>query len=301
VASRFRTEQGLRHALEHGEFELAFQPEVDAATLRVPLLEALLRWRLPDGRLASPADFLSVAEDSGLIVEISDWVLKSAVAAAAAWRRDGWPDVRVAVNCSPRQVAGPEFSARLFALLEGHRLPAHCIEIELTEEVLQTGEATIETLHTLRGRGIGIALDDFGTGYSTLASLERLPFTRVKLDRSLVARIDTVPRSLAIAQTIIDLCRRLGLEITAEGVERPEQLDLLARARGIFVQGYLLSPPLAQRDVRREIGVLPSRLQALLIAAPSSRDDQGAREERVSAGKASLRAWGSAKPVPMRR
>jgi len=266
AASRFRTEQGLRQAIERGEFELAFQPEVDTATFAVPLVEALLRWRLPDGRLASPSDFLTVAEDSGLIVEISDWVLRSAIAAAARWRHDGWTDVRVAINVSPRQVAAPDFATRLVGLLDEAGLPPSCIEIELTEHVLQTGEATIDTLRTLRGRGIGIALDDFGTGYSTLASLEQLPFTRVKLDRSLVARIDTADRSLAIAQTIIELCRRLGLEITAEGVERVEQFDILARASGMHVQGYLLSRPLPADAVRREIAVLPARMKALRLA-----------------------------------
>jgi EAL domain-containing protein (putative c-di-GMP-specific phosphodiesterase class I) len=232
----------------------------------VPLVEALLRWRLPDGRLASPDDFLTVAEDSGLIVEISDWVLRSAVAAAARWRRGGWTDVRVAINVSPRQVAAPDFAMRLVGLLDEAGLPPGCIEIELTEHVLQTGEGTIDTLRALRTRGIGIALDDFGTGYSTLASLEQLPFTRVKLDRSLIARIDTADRSLAIAQTIIELCRRLGLEITAEGVERVEQLAILARVPGMHVQGYLLSRPLSEDAVRREIANLPARMQALNLA-----------------------------------
>jgi predicted signal transduction protein with EAL and GGDEF domain len=270
AAARFTTEQGLRRAIERGEFELAFQPEVQADTFGVPLVEALLRWRLPDGRLASPGDFLEVAEDSGLIVEISDWVLRSAVDAAAAWRRHGWPDLRVAVNVSPRQVAAPEFAERLLGLIEAAGLPPSAIETELTEHVLQTGEVTIGTLRTLRSHGIGIALDDFGTGYSTLASLEQLPFTRVKLDRSLVARIDTTDRSLAIAQTIIDLCRRLGLDVTAEGVERIEQLDILARAPGIYVQGYLLSPPLPAARLRHEIETLPARMQSLLLSGEAS-------------------------------
>jgi EAL domain-containing protein (putative c-di-GMP-specific phosphodiesterase class I) len=183
--------------------------------------------------------------------------------------------VRVAVNVSPRQVAAPGFSSRLVALLQEAGLPPHSIEIELTEEVLQTGEATIETLRELRGRGFGIALDDFGTGYSTLASLEQLPFTRVKLDRSLVARIDSVDRSLAIAQTIIGLCRRLGLDVTAEGVERPLQLDILARGPGIYAQGYLLSPPLPARDLRREVARLPARLETLL-ARPAEKKPRSA-------------------------
>jgi EAL domain-containing protein (putative c-di-GMP-specific phosphodiesterase class I) len=199
-------------------------------------------------------------------VEISDWVLQSAIAAAAQWRQGGWTDVRVAINVSPRQVAAPDFATRVVGLLDEAGLPPSCIEIELTEQVLQTGEATIDTLRALRSRGIGIALDDFGTGYSTLASLEQLPFTRVKLDRSLIARIDTADRSLAIAQTIIELCRRLGLEITAEGVERVEQFAILARSSGMHVQGYLLSRPVSADAVRREIANLPARMEALRLA-----------------------------------
>jgi diguanylate cyclase (GGDEF)-like protein len=277
AASRFRTEQGLRQAIERGEFELAFQPEVAASTFEVPLVEALLRWRLPDGRLASPDDFLAVAEESGLVVEISDWVLQSAIAAVAGWRRDGWQDLRVAINVSPRQVAAPNFLDRVVELLDSHGLPPGCIEIELTEHVLQTGEATIETLRALRKRGIGIALDDFGTGYSTLASLEQLPFTRVKLDRSLITRIDSADRSLAIAQTIIDLCERLGLEITAEGVERVSQLEILARAPGLYVQGYLLSRPLPLAAVRRELASLPDRLRARFLASGEPVKPRGRR------------------------
>jgi diguanylate cyclase (GGDEF)-like protein len=268
AAARFRTEQGLRQAIESGEFELAFQPEVDARTLEVPLVEALLRWRLPDGRLAGPDDFLAVAEDSGLIVEISDWVLRSAMAAAAEWNHEEGPGLRVAINVSPRQVVSSGFVDRVRGLLQENRLPARCIEFELTEDVLQTGAATIETLHALRELGIGIALDDFGAGYSSLASLEQLPLTRVKLDRSLIARIDQGGRSLAIAQTIIGLCSSLGLEITAEGIERAEQLQPLLAAPAMFLQGYLIARPVPARQLRSEIARLPGRMRALLEDSP---------------------------------
>lgn len=264
AASRFSTEQGLRQAIERGEFELAFQPEVDATSFEVGLVEALLRWRLPDGRLASPEDFLAVAEDSGLIMEISEWVFRTAVATASKWYHGDWPAVRMAINVSPRQIAAPGFPQRVAALLREAELPPRCIEIELTEHVLQTGDSTVATLRELRDLGIGIALDDFGTGYSTLASLEQLPFTRVKLDRSLVARIDSADRSLAIAQTIIDLCMRLGLSITAEGVERPEQLQILARVPGIFLQGYLISRPQRAETLRQDIDDLPRRMASVL-------------------------------------
>ena len=161
-------------------------------TLSTRLVEALLRWRLPDGRRASPAEFLAIAEESGLIMEISDWVLRTAIEAAAQWYHGAWPDARVAINLSSRQLLDTHFVDHVMALLREYRLPPRCIEIELTENVLQTGTATIEVLRQLRSHGVSIALDDFGTGYSSLASLEQLPLTRVKLDRTLIAECTPV-------------------------------------------------------------------------------------------------------------
>ena len=149
--------------------------------------------------------------------------------------------------------------------MQEYRLPARCIEIELTETVLQTGPATIETLKCLRAHGVAIALDDFGTGYSSLASLEQLPLTRIKLDRSLIAGIDTSPRSAAIARAIIGLCHGLGLEVTAEGVERPEQFALLLGHRAMYLQGYLLSPPVTRDELLPVMAGLTRRVEDLLL------------------------------------
>ena len=271
ATSRFSTEQGLRRAVERGELELVFQPEVHVQTLEVGLVEALLRWRLPDGRLASPAEFLAVAEESGLIIEIGDWVLRTAIEAAAQWHHGEWPEVRVAINASARQVLDTQFLRRVQELLDEHRLPARCIEIELTENVLQTGRATVDVVRQLRECGIGIALDDFGTGYSSLASLERLPLTRVKLDQSLIASIDTNERSRVIADAIAALCGHLGLEMTAEGVERPEQLAALLQHRSTYLQGYLLSRPVPGQNVLACIRDVPARMQSMLLADPGLR------------------------------
>jgi diguanylate cyclase (GGDEF)-like protein len=268
AALKFRIEQELRRAVDRGEFELLFQPEVNFDALGTKLVEALLRWRLPDGRHVSPADFLAVAEESGLIMTISDWVLRSAVQSAAKWHYGPWPDVRVAVNVSARQLLDPTFVERLQNLLAEYQLPSRCIEIELTENVLQTGPATIETLRHLRKLGIAIALDDFGTGYSSLASLEQLPLTRVKLDRSLIQSIDTSARSLAIARAIVGLCDNLGLEVTAEGVERAEQLALLLAYPSICLQGYLICAPVSAEVVPRTVGDMPQQLQSLLLTLP---------------------------------
>ena len=243
AAAKFSTEQGLRRAVERREFELLFQPEVCADTLQTVLVEALIRWRLPDGTLARPGTFLGIAEESGLIMDISDWVLEAAIEAAAQWHHDAWPNVRVAINVSPRQLIDVKFFDRLYQLLDDYLLPPRCLEIELTESVLQTGPRTIAALKRLRAHGVALALDDFGTGYSSLASVEQLPLTRIKLDRSLIASIDTSARSATIAHAIIVMCQGLGLEITAEGVERAAQLAILQQHRGMTVQGYLLAHP----------------------------------------------------------
>ena len=284
---KFSLEQGLRRALERGEFELWFQPEVSFKTLGTKLVEALLRWRLPDGQYVTPADFLSVAEDSGLIRSINDWVMRTAFRHAAEWHHGVWPEARVAINVSARQLLDTSFVAGMRELLAEYRLPPRCIEIELTETVLQTEAATIEVLRELRRLDISIALDDFGSGYSSLSSLERLPLTRVKLDRSLIDTIDTSARSLAIARAIIGLCENLGLEVTAEGVERPEQLALLLGNPAMTLQGYLLSHPVTSQAVPGTLAGLPDRLQSLLIAVPPVKEmaTAAARDAATLAGR----------------
>jgi EAL domain-containing protein (putative c-di-GMP-specific phosphodiesterase class I) len=263
AAARFTTEQSLRAALEQDQFELHFQPEVNAATGTVDVVEALLRWRLADGRLLTPESFLTVAEESGLIGHISEWVVASAMRTAARWHHGDWPDVRLAINVSSRQLIDSDCVERFASLARSLRLPTRCIEFELTENVLQTGPATIATLRGLRAAGFGVALDDFGTGYSSLVSLEQLPLTRVKLDRALIASIDTSARSLAIARSIIGLCESLSLEITAEGVERQAQLLPLLHARRMYLQGYLLSKAVPEPDVHAQRVAIEARWQGI--------------------------------------
>jgi diguanylate cyclase (GGDEF)-like protein len=271
AAAKFTLEQGLRRAIERGEFELVFQPEISVETLKTALVEALIRWRTPDGSLLLPGEFLAIAEESGLIMEISDWVLRSAIEAAAHWHHGAWPDVCVAINVLPRQLIDAGFVERLRDLLRTHRLPSRCIEIELTESVLQTGPATIDALKRLRAHGIAIALDDFGTGYSSLASLEQLPLSRIKLDRSLIAGIDNSPRAAAIANAIIVMCQGLGLDITAEGVERPEQFAMLVRHRGMYMQGYLLAHPTSRDELIPVLEIVAQRSQQLLLESPAQK------------------------------
>jgi predicted signal transduction protein with EAL and GGDEF domain len=271
ASAKFAVEQGLRAALEKGEFELVFQPEFNVESREIELVEALIRWRQPDGRLASPGEFLSVAEESGLIMEMSDWVLRAAVEAAARWHHGSWPQACIAINVSSRQLIDAHFVERVIGLLQEHRLPPRCIEIELTETVLQTGRITLESLRQLRAHGIAIALDDFGTGYSSLSSLQQLPLTRIKLDRSLINEIDTNERALAIARSIIGLARSLGLQITAEGIERPQQLALLVAEGAIVMQGFLFSRPLAESKLIAALPTVANRGRLLLLANGPSR------------------------------
>ncbi len=269
AARMFSIEQGLHGAIERGEFRLHFQPTVRLDGAAPSSVEALLRWQTADGRMISPAEFLPVAEQSGMIVQIGEWVMREAVRAAASWQRGVWPDVRIAVNVSPRQLLDGRFVGFVADLLREHDLPARCIEVELTENVLQTGPGTIDALRELRARGVSIALDDFGTGYSSLSSLEKLPLTRVKLDRGLVSEIDRSARALAIAHAIIELCAGLGLDVTAEGVERPSQLALLTLERPMTIQGYLIARPLSEAELLQLLPLLPTLMEELTLTLPS--------------------------------
>jgi diguanylate cyclase (GGDEF)-like protein len=268
ASSRFKVEQSLRRAVERGEFELLYQPEVCFETLETHTVEALLRWRQPDGNVIAPADFFEVAEQTGLITDISDWALCSAIEAAAFWQRGPWPRARVAVNISSQQFLDGQFVERLGGLLSRHNLPAECLEIELTENVLQTGPTTIAALHRLRELGVSIALDDFGTGYSSLTSLERLPLTRVKIDRGLIGSLDTSTRSPAIVRSIVGLCHSLGLQVTAEGVERASQLGPLLMDRGVQIQGFLVSHPLKAATVPVFLAESRRHLEQLMRSTP---------------------------------
>lgn len=280
ASTKFRIEQDLRRAIEREEFELFFQPELGVDNFETHLVEALIRWRKADGTYIPPGEFLGVAEESGLIIEISDWVLRTAIKAAALWHRGTWPQARVAINVSPRQLLDYRFVDRVQQLLQEHDVPPRCIEIELTESVLQTGPAIIEQLHRLRALGLAIALDDFGTGYSSLSSLEQLPLTRVKLDRSLIGSIDSNERSRSIVRAIIDLCNGLGLQVTAEGLERPEQFERFISCKDLSLQGYLLAAPVPMEQLLATMKLAEERAQELLLLTKPKQTLATARSER---------------------
>jgi diguanylate cyclase (GGDEF)-like protein len=267
AAQRFRLEQSLRRAVEGGELLLLFQPIVALHGFETTGLEALLRWRRPDGRIATATEFIPVAEKSGLIHELTGWVLRSAATTCAGWRAQGWQRATVAVNVSPPQFFESDFVEQVARTLEATGLPPSALELEITETVVQTGSATIESLHQLRALGVSIALDDFGMGYSSLTSLEQLPITRVKLDRQLVAGVDTNPRSAAIVRSIVALCHGLGLQVVAEGVERATQLEFLAQCGPLGVQGYLLAHPVEALAAATESQAAGERARRALEAA----------------------------------
>jgi diguanylate cyclase (GGDEF)-like protein len=264
AAQRFRLEQSLRRAVEAGDLLLMFQPQVALHSYEVIGLEALLRWRKPDGRIATATEFIHIAEKTGLIHELTDWVLRSATSTVAGWRAQGWHRACVAINVSPPQFFESDFVDHVARALEVTGLPASALELEVTETVFQTGTATIESLRRLRDLGVSIALDDFGIGYSSLTSLEQLPITRVKLDRLLVEGVDMNPRSAAIVRSIVALCHGLGLQVIAEGVERPAQLEFLSHCGPIGVQGYLLAYPVESIAAADEALAASSRARSVL-------------------------------------
>jgi diguanylate cyclase (GGDEF)-like protein len=264
AAHRFRLEQALRRAVEAGDLLLMYQPQVALHTLAPVGVEALLRWRKADGRIASASEFIEIAESTGLMRELTTWALRSATSTVKAWRSMGWHNARVAINVSAMQLLDGSFVDHVIEALSVTGLPGDALEVEITESVIQTGPATLVALQRLRTLDVAVALDDFGTGYSSLASLAQLPITRVKLDRTLIESIDRSPRCAAIARSVIALCHGLGLEVVAEGVERPGQLRLLAQCGPITVQGFLLATAVEMQITPQTAEAAAAKARAVL-------------------------------------
>jgi len=238
--ARHQLEADLRRAIGHGEFELYFQPLFDLETNRIGSFEALIRWNHPSRGLVAPDEFIPLAEETGLIVPIGAWVIQEACRQAVKWPED----VRVAVNVSSVQFRRPGLANVLIQALAASGLDPRRLEVEITESIfLESSEALIAVLHSLRAMGIRIALDDFGTGYSSLSYLQSFPFDKIKIDRSFIQQLLSRAGSTAIVRAITDLARALGMETTAEGVENPEQLAELRLHGCSSVQGYLFSRP----------------------------------------------------------
>jgi diguanylate cyclase (GGDEF)-like protein/PAS domain S-box-containing protein len=241
---RLRLEGQLRQAQERGEFLLHFQPKVDLASGRIAGAEALLRWRHPERGLVSPAEFIGVLEDTGLIVPVGLWVLRNACEQLAAWQVQGLAVPGIAVNLSARQFQHDDFVEQAAQIVAAAGIDPHRIELEITESMLMSDpEHAVGTLTRLKQAGFRLALDDFGTGYSSLSRLQRFPLNTLKIDRAFVGDIATDPDDAAIALAIINLAHNLQLNVVAEGVETRPQLIFLVRLGCDQMQGFLFSQP----------------------------------------------------------
>jgi len=245
VAShRLQMEQGLRLALELGQCHLAWQPVADLRSGRIVGAEVLLRWRHPELGDVSPARFIPVAEEMGIISDMGAWVLDEAVAQAAAWRAQGLADLRVAVNVSVRQFERDDMPSLVAQTLMRHGFPAPLLELELTESLIAQASATEAALRRLRDLGVRLALDDFGTGFSSLAQLTALPMDRLKIDRSFIQALAEEGSAHAVVRSIVALANGLHLSITAEGVETSGQQAWLLSLADMDAQGYLFHRPM---------------------------------------------------------
>ncbi|MEL6431907.1 MAG: GGDEF domain-containing phosphodiesterase, partial [Planctomycetota bacterium] len=251
---RLTLEQSLRDALRNRELVVYYQPRVDVETRAIIGMEALVRWIHPQFGLVSPGQFIPLAEETGLINPIGDWVLRESCRQNAEWRRMGLPRIRVSVNLSPVQFRKTSLHESVVAALRDAELEPDGLELEVTESLLMNDPSeTAAVLGRLRGEGIHISIDDFGTGYSSLAYLKRFPINSLKIDRSFVTDVTSNPDDAAIATAIILMGHSLKLSVVAEGVETENQLEFLKVLQCNEVQGYLFSPP-----------VPPDRAQGLL-------------------------------------
>ena len=242
---RLLLEHELRHAMERNQLVLHYQPQVDLKTGKVLGVEALLRWRHPKLGLIAPSEFISLAEETGLIIAIGQWVMQTATAQAKAWQAEGLAPLRMAINLSPRQFVEQGIIGMIANILERCGLAPRYLELEITENlIMKNMENTVATLEVLKAMGVQLAIDDFGTGYSSLSYLKRFPIDRLKIDQSFVRDITTNPDDAAITLAIIAMAHSMKLKVIAEGVETEEQLNYLKSHSCDEMQGYYFSPPL---------------------------------------------------------
>jgi diguanylate cyclase (GGDEF)-like protein/PAS domain S-box-containing protein len=261
MKARHSLEIDLRQALARGEFELHYQPQINLLSGRICGCEALLRWRHPTQGMIPPTEFVPVAEETGQIVAIGEWVVRQACADVAAWP----DDIKVAINVSPAQLMNQNLIPVVINALAASRLTANRLEIEITEAVLlQNNERTIATLYQLRELGAQIALDDFGTGYSSLSYLRRFPFDKIKIDRSFIKDLSVEGDSLAIVQAIMNLAFSLNMTTTAEGIETEEQLEVIRALGCTELQGYLIS---AAKPIKEILPLFQNQAHKLISVA----------------------------------
>ena len=245
ASRRLSLETTLRRAIQNHEFLLHYQPKVSVDSLEITGVEALIRWHHPQLGLVSPAEFIPLAEDTGLIIPIGEWVLKEACLQNKRWQTQGFAPIRTAVNISARQLHDHGFADTVIRILKETNLAPQYLELELTESsIMQNAELAANVLSRLKSMGIYCSIDDFGTGYSSLASLKRLPINALKIDKSFVSEAPSEPDDAALVMAIVTLAHNLRLKVIAEGVETEEQLRLLHLLRCDEIQGFLFSKPL---------------------------------------------------------
>jgi len=249
VTRRRSLEAALRRAIDTDQFELHFQPQCSATTRECVGLEALLRWNSPDDGLVSPTDFMSVLEETGLIVPVGRWVVRRACQYIASWRAEGLPTVPVSVNVSGRQFGDRELASDIEFALQDYAVPPSLLDIEITETTMMSSlNDTDLLLGRLKVLGVGISVDDFGTGYSSLAYLKRFPIDRLKIDTAFVRDVATDADDAAIVRAIISMAHTLKLAVVAEGVESADQAEFLCENGCDYLQGFYLSRPLSPAD-----------------------------------------------------
>lgn len=241
---RLTLEQNLKQALEQQQFVVFYQPQVNLETREITGVEALVRWRHPDGFIVEPGVFIALAEYTGLIIPIGEWVLNEACRQAREWHMNGFPGLRVGVNLSARQFHQRDFTGMIRRVLAETRIAPELLELEITESIaVHKSDWTLTLLHTLKEMGVSIAMDDFGTGQSSLSYLKRFPIDTVKIDQSFVRDIEREDGGAAIVRALLLLCNSVGKRTVAEGVETREQWDFLQRHRCLEAQGYFISRP----------------------------------------------------------
>jgi EAL domain-containing protein (putative c-di-GMP-specific phosphodiesterase class I) len=249
---RLELESDLRRAFERGEFLLYYQPKAELANGTIVGVEALLRWQHPTRGWISPETFIPVAEETGLIVALGEWVIRETCKQLQAWSNEGLGHLTIAVNVSVQQFARQDFVESVLRALWNFGVKPQQLELEITESLLMRNvDDTTACMRRFRAAGVVLSIDDFGTGYSSLGYLRQFPVDALKIDRSFVKDLHTSDDDAAICAAIIAMARELKLRVIAEGVENVEQLDFLRRHRCDQVQGYLVGPPLPAADLEK--------------------------------------------------
>jgi EAL domain-containing protein (putative c-di-GMP-specific phosphodiesterase class I) len=246
---RLTLKNALRHPKLCDQLVVHYQPQVEVKTGRIVGVEALVRWQHPTRGLLSPGQFIALAEESGLIHSIGQWVMKTACLQAQAWQFRGYPPLQIAVNVSAHELSTPGLVEHVELILRETGFEPSRLELEITESALQIGDGPLEVLHQLKRLGVRLALDDFGSGYSSLGSIRSLPFDRLKIDRSFIQDVQSQANARSLISAIIAMGRTLKLEILAEGVETPAQLSFLRSEGCDEVQGYLLGRPMTAEEL----------------------------------------------------